>query len=212
MPTTVSDDVGAAKRPGETFPARGSAARAGERAEMAAFTRVVDRYKDPIVNYVTRLVGERSRAEDVAQETFVRFYRHRDRYREEGALQAYLFRIATNLVRSQERRKKRWRLLEPIFSRGGESHDGVHTADRPPVRDPESRTLASEEHRVVTRAIAGLDLPFRAPLVLREIEGLSYREIADTLEIAEGTVKSRLHRAREMLKDALTPYWKGDEA
>lgn len=172
-------------------------------------TRIVDRFKDPIVNYVTRLVGQRERAEDVAQETFVRFYQHRHRYREAGALQAYLFRIATNLVRTEERRRKRWRILEPIFSYGGRSHDGVHSHERPPTRDPERSSLASEEHQVVTRAIAGLDITFRAPLVLREIEGLSYREIADALDLAEGTVKSRLHRARDLLKAALEPYWQG---
>ncbi|MEM8997275.1 MAG: sigma-70 family RNA polymerase sigma factor, partial [Acidobacteriota bacterium] len=61
----------------------------------------------------------------------------------------------------------------------------------------------------VTAAIARLDLHYRAPLVLREIEGLSYQEIADVLELSEGTVKSRLHRAREQLKTLLEPYWKG---
>lgn len=171
------------------------------------FTRIVDRFKDPIVNYVTRLVGQRERAEDVAQETFVRFYQHRHKYREVGSLQAYLFRIATNLVRSEERRRKRWRILEPIFSYGGRSHDGVHSPSSPPMPDPERSSLALEEHQVVTRAIAGLDITFRAPLVLREIEGLSYREIAEALDLAEGTVKSRLHRARELLKEALEPYW-----
>ncbi|MDA8020284.1 MAG: sigma-70 family RNA polymerase sigma factor [Thermoanaerobaculia bacterium] len=174
------------------------------------FACIVDRFKDPIVNYVARLVGQRERAEDVAQETFVRFYQHRHKYRELGSLQAYLFRIATNLVRSEERRRKRWRLLEPIFSYGGRSHDGVHSSASPPQPDPERSSLASEEHRVVTRAIAELDITFRAPLVLREIEGLSYREIAEALEIAEGTVKSRLHRARELLKDSLEPFWQAD--
>ena len=181
-------------------------AAAGE-LDTHDFSRIVDRFKDPIVNYVTRLVGQRERAEDVAQETFVRFYQHRHKYRELGSLQAYLFRIATNLVRSEERRRKRWRILEPIFSYGGRSHNGVHSPSSPPSPDPERSSLASEEHQVVTRASAQLDITFRAPLVLREIEGLSYREIADALELAEGTVKSRLHRARELLKDALEPYW-----
>jgi RNA polymerase sigma-70 factor (ECF subfamily) len=179
--------------------------------DVESFSRIVDRFKDPIVNYVTRLVGQRERAEDVAQETFVRFYQHRHKYQELGSLQAYLFRIATNLVRSQERRRRRWRILEPIFSYGGRSHDGVHSPASPQEPDPERSSLASEEHRVVTRAIASLDIALRAPLVLREIEGLSYREIADALELAEGTVKSRLHRARELLKDALAPYWNGND-
>lgn len=186
-------------------------ARAGEAPPIddEAFVRVVDQQKDRIVNYLTRLTGERERAEDAAQETFIRFYQHRHRYREEGTLKAYLFRIATNLVRSEERRKNRWRLLEPIFSRGGSSPDGVHSQQLPSERDPGRRALASEEQRQVTRAIAQLDLRYRAPLVLREIEGLPYSDIAEVLGLSEGTVKSRLHRAREQLRTLLEPYWKG---
>lgn len=175
-----------------------------------AFSALIERYKDQIVNYLIRLTGERDRAEDVAQETFVRFYQNHHRYREEGHLTAYLFRIATNLVRSEERRKKRWRILEPIFSRGGSSADGVHTLEHQREPDPQRSLLASEEQRKVVQAIADLDLSFRAPLVLREIEGLSYREIAEILDLNEGTVKSRLFRARDLLKKKLEPYWKGE--
>lgn len=177
--------------------------------DRAAFEQLVKEHEDRIVGYLTRLTGQRERAEDVAQETFVRFYQHRHRYREEGTVTAYLFRIATNLVRSQERRKKRWRLLQPVLGRGGRSPDGVREEGESQVGDPQRRALASEEQRQVTRAIARLDLTYRAPLVMREIQGFSYREIAAALEISEGTVKSRLHRAREMLRQELTPYWKG---
>lgn len=177
-----------------------------------SFTALVERYKNQIVNYLTRLTGERERAEDVAQETFVRFYQNLHRYREEGHAAAYLFRIATNLVRSEERRKKRWRLLEPMFSKGGRSADGVHTVETPSSPGPQKQLLDSEAQLHVTRAIAELDLHFRAPLVLREIEGLSYREIAEVLDINEGTVKSRIFRAKDLLKQKLEPYWKGERS
>ena len=176
--------------------------------DPSAFTAIVDRHKDRIVNYLTRLVRDRDRAEDLAQETFVRLYQHRDRYREVGQLAAFLFRIATNLVASEERRKKRWRLLRPVLVRDDAAADGVATA--PPRHDPEDHALAAEERHVVTRAISRLPLDFRAPLVLREIEGLSYRDIAEALDLSEGTVKSRLHRARALLEAELAPYWKGD--
>lgn len=176
-----------------------------------AFARCVDRHKDQMVNYLTRLTGERERAEDIAQETFVRFYSNRNRYRNEGTLVAYLFRIATNLVRSEERRKKRWRLLSPMFSRGGKSPDGVHTTLDPGRPDPAQQTLSREVEQRVTAAIARLPLHFRAPLVLREIEGLSYREVSEVLDLHEGTVKSRLHRARELLREQLEAFWKGEE-
>ncbi len=169
-----------------------------------AFAQLVDRHKDQVVNYLTRLTGCRDRAEDVAQETFLRFYKQLYRYREEGTLSAYLFRIATNLVRSEERRKRRWQMLRPIFEASG-----LVAGGQAPSPSPQRDALASEEHHQVTRALASLDVIYRAPLVLREIESLSYLEIAAALGCSEGTVKSRLHRGRQLLKQKLAPYWNG---
>jgi RNA polymerase sigma-70 factor, ECF subfamily len=171
-----------------------------------AFTELVDRHKDRMVNYLARMTGCRESAEDFAQETFVRLYQQLDRYREEGALTAYLFRIATNLVKSDERRKRRWRLLQPLLDVAGRAPAGNGSG---PTAGPHAAAVAREEHREVTRAIASLDLIYRAPLVLREIEGLSYQEIAATMGCSEGTVKSRLFRGRQLLKEKLAPYWNG---
>lgn len=164
-----------------------------------AFGRLVDRYKNPMVAYLARLTGCRERAEDFAQETFVRFYQQLDRYREKGNLTAYLFRIATNLVVSDARRQRRWRLLAPFLGPANGHGKG-----------PREELLAGEEQRQVSRALADLDLLYRAPLVLREIEGRSYLEIAEVLGVSEGTVKSRLHRGRHLLKEKLAPYWNGN--
>ncbi len=173
-----------------------------------AFAALVDRHKDLMVNYLSRLTGCRDRAEDFAQETFVRFYQKLDRYREEGLLSAYLLRIATNLVKSDERRRRRWRLLQPVFAYSG-LVAGNSTNGGRPEPGPQAEAMAREEHREVTRAIASLDLLYRVPLVMREIEELSYRQIADALGCSEGTVKSRLHRGRQLLKQKLAPYWNG---
>ena len=169
-----------------------------------AFAQLVDRHKDQMVNYLTRLTGCRDRAEDIAQDTFVRFYKQLYRYRDEGTLSAYLFRIATNLVRSEERRKRRWQMLRPVLEASG-----LSTGGHRPSASPQKDALATEEHRQVTRALASLDVIYRAPLVLREIEGLSYQDIATALGCSEGTVKSRLHRSRQLLKQKLAPYWNG---
>lgn len=170
--------------------------------DEAAFRQLVERHQDLLINYTTRMLGCRSLAEDVAQETFVRFYRHLDRYRDEGNLKAYLLRIATNLVRSRERRKRRWRSLLPSFI-----DDTIR--EQP---SPQRHALGREAHRALTQAIRSLDLRYRAPLVMREVEGLTYREIATALGISEGTVKSRLHRARTLLKASLAPYLEGERA
>ncbi len=169
-----------------------------------AFAELINAHKHPLVNYLTRLTGSRDRAEDVAQETFVRFYTQFRKYREEGSLAAYLFRIATNLVRSEERRKHRWRLLNPLLATSSSVSNGQSSPE-----NPQHVALASEETRQVTLALSSLDIIYRAPLILREIEGLSYQEIAIALDCSEGTIKSRLHRGRQLLKQKLAPYWKG---
>lgn len=167
--------------------------------DWEAFAQLVDRHKDAVVNYLARLCGDRDRAEDWAQETFLRFYRGLTGYREEGQLKAYLFRIATNLVRSDGRRRLKFRLLLPFLGRGDEHAEPVAP----------KALLAEELQGQVAAAIAELPLAFRVPLVLHEIEGWPYEDIARELGCREGTVKSRIFRGRKLLKEALAPYWNG---
>ena len=175
--------------------------RSGDRD---AFSDLVDRHKDAVVNYLTRLTGNRDQAEDLAQETFLRLFRSAGGYTEQGLLRAYLFRIATNLVRSAERREKRLRLLMPFLGGGHPSRYSEPTAP--------SGLLRQELHREVSSAVAQLPLRYRVPLVLHEIEGWSYADIARELGCREGTVKSRIHRGRQHLKERLAPYWNGGTA
>jgi RNA polymerase sigma-70 factor, ECF subfamily len=166
-----------------------------------AFTDLVDRHKDAVVSYLTRLTGDRDRADDLAQETFLRLFRAAADYTEQGYLRAYLYRIATNLVRSEERRARRLRLLMPFLPRG------EHAEPAAP-----SGLLRQELHREVAAAVAKLPLNYRVPLVLHEIEGWSYVDIAQEIGCREGTVKSRVHRGRQQLKAKLEPYWNGGAA
>ena len=169
-----------------------------------AFADLVDRHKDAVVNYLTRLTGDYDRAEDLAQESFLRLFRFAAGYSEQGYLRAYLYRIATNLVRSEERRERRLRLLMPFLARAvGEDH----TEPAAP-----SGLLRQELHREVSAAVAKLPLRYRVPLVLHEIEGWSYVDIAQEIGCREGTVKSRVHRGRQQLKQRLDPYWNGGTA
>ena len=172
--------------------------RSGDRD---AFADLVDRHKDAVVNYLTRLTGNRDRAEDLAQETFLRLFRSARDYVEQGYLRAYLYRIATNLVRSEERRERRLRLLMPFLPRE------EHAEPAAP-----SGLLHRELTREVAAAVAKLPLRYRVPLVLHEIEGWSYVDIAQEMGCREGTVKSRVHRGRQQLKAKLEPYWKGGTA
>lgn len=168
---------------------------------MDAFTRLVEQEKDPLVNYLTYLTGSPDRAEDVAQETFLRFFQMLERYEERGRLRSLLFRIATNLVRKEERRKRRWGKVVP-FLLNGHSEDPV----------AQRKVLQSELLGQLTEALRELPFHYRAPLVLFEVEGWSYSEIASHLDCSQGTVKSRIHRAREKVRIRLDPYFEKERS
>ena len=167
--------------------------------DREAFADLVDRHKDAVVTYLARLTACRDRAEDLAQEAFLRLFKAAADYVEQGFLRAFLFRIATNLVRSEERRAQRQRLLAPFLPRAEHAEPAAA-----------SGLLRRELHREVAAALAQLPLRYRVPLVLHEIEGWSYVDIAQETGCREGTVKSRVHRGRQQLKKRLEPYWNGD--
>lgn len=171
-----------------------AATRDGDRE---AFALLVDRYKERLVAYLGRLTGSPERAEDLAQEAFLRLWQSAGRYAERGRLQGLLYSIAVNLVRSEERRARRWRLLSVLLPMAPEGFEPVAPA----------ALLARERERHLARALAELPLAYRVPLVLTEIEGWSQRDVAAHLGCREGTVKSRLHRARRALRKKLSPYW-----
>lgn len=166
-----------------------------------AFALLVNRHKDALVNYLARLTGCRERAQDLAQESFLRLYQRADRYEDRGCFKAFLYRIATNLVRSEARRERRWRSLVPFLR----DRDG----QRP---EAAARVLRDEAHRKLAEAVTRLPLDYRVPLVLHEIEGWPYHEIAEQLDCRVGTIKSRIHRARKRLQEQLAPYWHGAAA
>jgi RNA polymerase sigma-70 factor (ECF subfamily) len=165
-----------------------------------AFAGIVDRYKHSLVNYLTHLVRSRERAEEIAQDAFVRLYRNAAKYREQERLGPYLFRIATNLVVSEVRRERRWTLLLPRLH--------ASTAQQSPA--PDASLVTSEIQRQVAAALERLPLKYRAPLVLFEIEEWPYEAIARALDLRMGTVKSRISRARELLRRHLAPWWIGE--
>jgi RNA polymerase sigma-70 factor (ECF subfamily) len=168
--------------------------------DSQAFAVLVDRYKNPLIGYLVTLVRNRERAEDLAQESFLRLYERGTNYQEQGYLRAYLFRIATNLLRSEERRKARWKQMKALlFSTNGHRTEPVQ----------EQRLIQNEISGRLQKAIADLPLHYRAPLILHEIDGWRYREIGEALGCQEGTVKSRIHRGRRLLKEVLQPDWEG---
>jgi RNA polymerase sigma-70 factor, ECF subfamily len=171
----------------------------------AAFADLVRRYKSRIINLIYRFIRDHQRAEDLAQEVFVRVFLHRERYRKSGKFSTWIFTIAVNLAKNEIRRKVRLRnvlSLEGLQELAGSS--GFFLKDKRPHPD---RDLERDQlNELVTRAIEKLPPRYRMALVLRDIEGLSYEEIGDILQIPGGTVRSRINRARLMLKDKLKPF------
>lgn len=175
--------------------------------DEAAFAELVERYRNQITSYIYRMTNDYDGAVDLAQETFVRVYQAAERYHSSYAFSTYIYRIATNLAISELRKRKRRRLVSLTgFFQATDDSDACefNPPDERPLQDAE--LVDSERRAAVQRAICTLPEKYRAPLVLRDVEGKSYEEIARILETSEGTIKSRISRARGFLRDKLKTY------
>jgi RNA polymerase sigma-70 factor, ECF subfamily len=175
--------------------------------DVAAFGRLVAQYQDQVFNTCWRMCGDRTEAEDLTQEAFVRAFQSIGGFWGRAKFSTWVFRIAVNLVISA-RRKKRNRVTYSLDEqREGDSGGGLR-----PIMDglasdeatPERRALDQEQRRIVVEALGELDEESRHVVVLRDVESFNYEEIAEILEIPVGTVKSRLHRARLALRERLS--------
>ena len=178
--------------------------------DWEAFGGLVERHRGALVRYLSRLVGDRERGEELAQEAFVRLWLASRRYREEGRFEAYLYSIGTRLAKSAERRRRvrRRALLSGQLGRFGWL--GNRPGREPYVEaEASARLLQEEVEAKLAHAVAELPVAFRAPLVLAALEDRPVEEIARLLGLRAATVKSRLFRARERLREQLQPYWKG---
>lgn len=178
-------------------------ARVAEDDERS-YTELVRRYQGRVTNLISRVLNDRNGADDLAQEVFVRVFVHRRNYRRGSKLSTWVFTIAANLAKNEIRRRVRrrnWFSLDALTE--------VLNDSLPQLADPaEGRERGLEREQLqgeVGRAIATVPEKYRLALVLRDIEGLAYEEIAEVLGVPGGTVRSRINRARSMLKRKLEP-------
>ncbi len=171
----------------------------------AAFRELVRRYERPVFSLVYRMVRDREMAEDLSQETFVKVLNHIDRYRPEFKLSSWLFKIANNVAIDHLRRRQ----LDTV-SMAGSPHAATASEIEATSFDVEGggesaldELEARELGTAIERAIAQLRPEYRSCIMLRHVEGRSYEEIAATLDLPLGTVKTYIHRARHQLRDAL---------
>jgi RNA polymerase sigma-70 factor (ECF subfamily) len=164
-----------------------------QRGDRQSFGVLVSRYRERVINVVYRMCGDVGLAEDAAQEAFVRAWQSLPRYNHRGTFLAWLCRIAVNRALDQLRRDRPTVDVDLLPLRTGEL-------------GPERRAEKTEMQERVQEAVLALPPASRSALVLREYEGLSYREIAEALDIPIGTVMSRLNYARSRLREMLAPY------
>ena len=168
-----------------------------------AYRALLVRYQDMVFNYCKRMIRDPGQAEDIAQEAFVRTMTRLDRYDERYTFSAWIFKIATNLCIDHLRKSKRiaYSLDEDVGGSDG-SYRREMASGEP---DPADRLQAAEQMRMLNEAVAELPEHYRAILLLRHQEEMSYEEIAQALDLPIGTVKIRIHRAREQVKRRLDP-------
>jgi RNA polymerase sigma-70 factor (ECF subfamily) len=175
----------------------------------AAFTQLVTRYKDPLTNYLNMMVGDYDVAVDLCQETFLRVYRNIRRYSNLYQFSTWIYRIATNLAIDEMRyRKRRGRVFyRNVWGKKKAAEDETPELELTDIRrNPRDEILRKESTRILGDAIRSLPEKYRIAFVMKEVQELPYDTIARVLNCSAGTIKSRLHRARELLQRKLEHY------
>lgn len=176
--------------------------------DMTAFDQIVRRHKTPLINFIYRFIGDPDEAEDLAQETFIRVYKNIRRYKHEMAsFRTWMYRIAINLCKNELRNRSRRPRILINTAIGGQDSIGDPVEDiLDTAAGPDDQLEEKELQDALTRAISGLPEKLRIVLILRDIEGVPYEEISQTINRPVGTVKSRINRARLALRGKMSAY------
>ena len=174
-----------------------------QQGDELAYVELVNRYRDRLINFVFRFVGSFEEAEDIVQDTFVKLYEKKDYYRPINEFSTWIFTIASNLAKTELRKRKR-RKTSSLSDLGLENKD----FDVPVQDTTDEETLDEFADSQIQDAIQSLQIHFRTALILRDIEELSYEEISKILDVPLGTIKSRINRARLQLQEKLKSVYK----
>jgi RNA polymerase sigma-70 factor (ECF subfamily) len=163
-----------------------------------AFDQIVKRYKDQLLNFVYRFINDLTEAEDIVQETFCRVFTHKNYYRNVAKFSTWIYTIASNLSKTELRRRKRRRYFLLNDNKSKEAQ--IENHDTNPEQDANTRVT----EKMIQDAISKLSPKFRQVIILRDIQGFSYEEISEMIHVPLGTVKSRVNRGRLKLQEDLS--------
>jgi RNA polymerase sigma-70 factor, ECF subfamily len=169
-----------------------------------AYEELLERYEQPVYAMVYRLLGSQPDACDVVQEVFLKVFRGVGAFREQSSLRTWIYRIAVNEAHNHRRWFVRHCRYEVSLENDRPEHANSLEYAPDPGRSPFDHALNSEHRTLIERALTNINPVFRTAVVLRDIQNLSYEEIAEILQISLGTVKSRILRGREALRRELT--------
>jgi RNA polymerase sigma-70 factor (ECF subfamily) len=179
-----------------------------QRGDKSAFDLLVRKYQHKVVKLVLRYVRNPAEAEDIAQEAFIKAYRALPQFRGDSAFYTWMYRIAINTAKNSLASRDRSPIAYDLDLTDPEESHGVQAKLQDPDT-PEGMALTEEIRGIVNSAIEGLPEELKTAIVLRELDGLSYEEIAAAMECPVGTVRSRIFRAREAIDKRLREVFEG---
>lgn len=166
---------------------------------LEAYEVLVKRYKDPLMNFVYRFVGSRDVSTDIVQDTMIKFYLNKDSYKSFAKFSTWIYTIAGNLAKNELKRRKR----RVIYSLHPDDEDRTLQIEDKSFVEPDRAADSEIKSEIIQKALLKVKEVYREVVILRDIDGFSYEEIADITGLSIGTVKSRINRGRAQLQKLL---------
>ncbi len=171
---------------------------------LGAYEILVKRYKDPLMNFVFRFVGDRDVCSDIVQDTMIKFYLNKDSYRSFAKFSTWIYTIAGNLAKNELKRRRR----RVIYSLSNDDDEKSIQVEDKSFFAPDRAADSEIKGEIIQKALLRVKPVYREVVILRDIQGLSYEEIADISGLSIGTVKSRINRGRTHLQKLLENIYK----
>lgn len=197
------EDAAVASRPADAHEEDAELLAALKANQESAYEVLISRFQQPVYNLIYRLLNDPADACDAVQEVFLKVFRNVESFRGQSSLKTWVYRIALNEAYNHRRWFSRHRKQEVGLETDEEGSRSWIESISDPSRDPYELTLNEERHQLIEDALREINPDFRAAVVLRDLEELSYEEIAEVMQVSLGTVKSRILRGRESLRRVL---------